>query len=101
MLHPDSRAKAHHILLNCADEAQALIPQIVDFESFCQHAQQHSQCPSAKIGGDLGLTKPGVIVKPLEEAIFSVPLETVCGPFVTVHGFHLLWVKKRHLVNES
>lgn len=101
MLHPDARAKAHHILLSDEQTAIALKAKIDCFDEFCELAKQHSLCPSAKIGGDLGLTKPGVIVPELESAIFSEPLETTTGPFKTVHGYHLLWIKKRYLPNES
>lgn len=98
MLHPDSRAKAHHILLASEADCLALLSEINSLEDFQQMAKTHSICPSAKIGGDLGLTKPGVVVTELEQAIFSGPLETLIGPIKTVHGYHLLWIKKRHLI---
>lgn len=96
MLIPElARAKAHHILVKTEAEALALREHIQDLASFEQTAKTYSLCPSAKIGGDLGLTKPGVIVAPLEQAIFSVPLHALSGPIQTCHGYHLLWVKKR------
>lgn len=98
MLVPEqARAKAHHILVKTEAEALALREHIHDLASFEQTAKTYSQCPSAKIGGDLGLTKPGVVVAPLEQAIFTLPLETLSEPIETCHGYHLLWVKKRHL----
>ena len=74
------------------------MPDIHDLASFQTQARLHSTCPSAKIGGDLGLTKPGVVVTELEQAIFNEPLETLIGPIKTVHGHHLLWIKKRQQV---
>ena len=45
--------------------------------------------------GNIGLVKPEVIVTEMAEAIFSdAPLETVIGPIKTVHGYHLIWIKK-------
>ena len=99
MLHPDSRAKAHHILLASEAECLALMPKINLLKDFQSMAKTHSICPSAKIGGDLGLTKPGVVVTELEQAIFEGPLDTLVGPIKTVHGYHLLWIKKRNLIN--
>ena len=99
MLHPDSRAKSHHILLASEAEGLALMPEIINLEDFQRIAKSHSTCPSAKIGGDLGLTKPGVVVSELEQAIFNEPLDTLIGPIKTVHGYHLLWIKKRHLIS--
>lgn len=101
MLHPDSRAKAHHILLASEAKCLALTAEINCLEDFQQMAKIHSTCPSAKIGGDLGLTKPGVVVTELEQAIFNEPLERLIGPLKTVHGFHLLWIKKRHLIDSE
>ncbi|WP_038150426.1 peptidylprolyl isomerase [Thiomicrorhabdus chilensis] len=101
MLHPDSRAKAHHILLENQQACLDLKPLIHNLEDFMALAKQHSLCPSAKIGGDLGLTKPGVIVSELEKAIFEAPMESVVGPIKSVHGYHLLWIKKRHFGDSS
>lgn len=101
MLHPDSRAKAHHILLENQQACLDLKPLIHNLEDFMALAKQHSLCPSAKIGGDLGLTKPGVIVSELEKAIFEAPMESVVGPIKSVHGYHLLWIKKRHFADSS
>lgn len=97
MQHPDSRAKAHHILLETEEACLALKDQINNFDDFCEQAKQQSICPSAKISGDLGLSKPDVMVSEMEEAIFNEPLETVIGPVKTVHGYHLVWIKKRHI----
>ncbi len=99
MLHPDSRAKAHHILLASEAECLALLSEIHSLEDFQQMAKTYSICPSAKIGGDLGLTKPGVVVTELEQAIFNEPLERLIGPIKTVHGYHLLWIKKRLIIS--
>lgn len=101
MVHPDSRAKAHHILLPTEALALALIPQISSLEDFENAAREHSICPSAKIGGSLGLTKPDVLVPILEEAIFNEPLDSLIGPIETPHGHHLLWIKKRHIAEDS
>ncbi len=96
-IHPDSRAKAHHILTETEQECFKLIPQIHSLEDFEKLASQHSICFTHKIQGQLGLTKPGVLVTEIEQAIFNGPMDEVIGPIKTVHGYHLLWVKKRHL----
>jgi len=99
MIHPDSRAKAHHILLDSEQACLELIPQIESLETFSALAKTHSKCPSAKIGGDIGLVKPEVIVIEMAEAIFSdAPLNRVIGPIKTVHGYHLIWITKRQIV---
>lgn len=100
MIHPDSRAKAHHILLETEQACLDLMPQIQTLEEFEALAKTHSTCPSAKIGGDIGLIKPEVIVYELAEQIFSEhPLHTLLGPFKTVHGYHLVWIKRRQVLD--
>lgn len=99
MIHPDSRAKAHHILVADEAECSALKSQINTLEDLIKLAKTHSLCPSAKIGGDIGLVKPEVIVSEMAEAIFNEPINTLLGPIKTVHGYHLTWVTKRHLVD--
>lgn len=102
MIHPDSRAKAHHILLDSEQACLELISQIDSLETFTELAKEYSQSPSAKIGGDIGLVKPKVIVIEMAEAIFSdAPLNTVLGPIKTVHGYHLVWIKKRQLADKN
>lgn len=102
MIHPDSRAKAHHILLETEQACLDLMPQIQTLEAFESLAKAHSICPSAKIGGDIGLVKPDVIVYQLAEQIFSEsPLHTLLGPFKTVHGYHLIWIKRRQLLDPN
>jgi len=102
MIHPDSRAKAHHILLDSEQTCLELISQIDSLETFSELAKEYSQCPSAKIGGDIGLVKPEVIVIEMAEAIFGdAPLNTVLGPIKTVHGYHLVWIKKRQLADKT
>ena len=100
MTHPDSRAKAHHILLDTEQACLELIPQIENLETFSALAKAHSKCPSAKIGGDIGLVKPEIIVTEMAEVIFSnASLNCVIGPIKTVHGYHLVWITKRQLVD--
>lgn len=101
MIHPDSRAKAHHILVDNKAECLALKAQIHSLEDLIELAKTHSICPSAKIGGDLGLVKPEVIVAEMAEAIFNKPINTLLGPIKTVHGYHLTWVTKRQLADKD
>jgi len=101
MIHPDSRAKAHHILVDNEEQCLSLKTQIDCLEDLIELAKTHSICPSAKIGGDIGLVKPEIIATEMAEAIFNEPINTLLGPIKTVHGYHLTWVTKRHLANKD
>ncbi len=97
-----ARVRACHILVKATPETreQALerIKQLqaeVTPDNFAAMAQQHSQCPSASSGGDLGFFFHGDMVKPFADAAFSqqpgIVGEAVESPF----GFHLIKVLER------
>ena len=70
-----AKASARHILVATETECDALKTQIDGGSSFADLAQQHSQCPSGKSGGDLGEFGPGMMVKEFDEVVFSAPVD--------------------------
>lgn len=90
-----TKVKAHHILVATQKECLALKDQIHSFENFEAMAKEHSLCPSAKIGGDLGIFGKGVMVPEFDEVVFSAPLNEVQEPIKTQFGYHLIWVTAR------
>jgi peptidyl-prolyl cis-trans isomerase C len=89
------RAAARHILV--ADEATCsqLKKDIEGGADFAVVAREHSECPSARRGGDLGEFGPGEMVREFDTVVFSAPLNTVQGPVKTQFGFHLIEVTRR------
>ncbi|WP_024850907.1 peptidylprolyl isomerase [Hydrogenovibrio kuenenii] len=90
-----TKAKARHILVATQEECLALKEQIHSFGDFEALAKEHSQCPSSKIGGDLGIFGKGVMVSEFDEVVFSAPLNEAQGPVKTQFGYHLIWVTAR------
>ncbi len=95
--------KASHILFAVNDSAsdadkqakQALaestLKQIEDGKSFEVLAQLYSDDPGSKEnGGDLGVIAPGQMVKPFEDALFSMPEGEVRGPIKSKFGYHII-----------
>jgi peptidyl-prolyl cis-trans isomerase C len=84
--------KAKHILVK--DQAQAIqIKQVIDNGgNFGFYARNYSMCPSGQNGGDLGYFKRGQMVKPFEDAAFSLPVGKVSDPIKTDFGWHLIMV---------
>ena len=73
-------------------QIQAQLQQGGDFASL---AKQHSDCPSASKGGDLGSFGRGQMVGPFEEAAFGASPGEIVGPVETSFGVHLIEVLGR------
>lgn len=100
-----NRVRASHILLmykgsdrssndrskqDAAAEIRAIAQQIAGGKDFAELAKEHSDCPSASAGGDLGEFGRGSMVKPFEEAAFNMPVGQVSDVVETQFGYHLI-----------
>lgn len=100
---PEER-DASHILITVAkdapqakvEEARAKAEKIMaelkkSPGKFAELAKQYSQDPgSASNGGDLGFFKRGMMVKPFDDAVFSMKAGEVAGPIRSDFGFHII-----------
>ena len=96
--------KASHILINAAakasdaekkaarEKAEAIYAAVKkNPKSFADEAKKSSQDPgSAQQGGDLGFFSRGMMVKPFEEAAFSMKKGEIVGPIQSDFGFHII-----------
>jgi len=91
-----SEIRASHILVESKDEAVDLLNKIkdgsVDFETA---AAQKSLCPSGSVGGDLGFFGKGMMVKPFEDAAFSLEIGELSEPVQTQFGWHIIKVTEK------
>lgn len=85
-----STVRASHILVDSEKQAQDLKAKIDAGEKFEDLARKHSSCPSGRDGGDLGTFGRGMMVKPFEEACFSMQVGQVSAPVQTQFGYHLI-----------
>ena len=82
---------ASHILVHTEDEAKQLLEEIKSGKvAFEDAAAMHSLCPSGARGGDLGFFTKGQMVKPFEDAAFSMEKGEVSNPIQTQFGWHLI-----------
>ena len=73
-------------------KAEEILKQLRAGANFGKLAEQYSDDPgSAKNGGDLGWVERGAMVKPFEDALFSIPkVGDVVGPIRTRYGYHII-----------
>jgi len=93
--HDFTVVKASHILVDSEQDARDIKTMIDNGDDFAVLARKYSSCPSKAVGGDLGYFKRGQMVKPFEEAAFSLPVGVVSNPVKTQFGWHLIKVTDR------
>ena len=86
------KVRASHILVDTLEEAQNLKAEIANGADFGDLAAQYSKCPSGANGGDLRYFGKGMMVKPFEDAAFSLAKGEVSEPVQTQFGWHLIYV---------
>ncbi len=94
----------HILLLNDPKRSTAeAVAQLAEFKrriqsgtaDFAGLARDNSQDGSAKQGGDLGWSRPGLFVPEFEEAVNRLAPGEISDPVVTRFGVHLIQVKGR------
>jgi peptidyl-prolyl cis-trans isomerase C len=93
------RVRASHILLRISEggredtlERLRALKEKAAQEDFAHLAREHSQCPSAARGGDLGFFKHSEMVKSFADAAFSQPVGEIGEVVETQFGLHLIQV---------
>lgn len=84
------RVRVRHILVPEEEEAKDLLKKITAGEDFVKLAKEHSICPSAKNGGDLGYFSRGRMAPLFEEAAFKLKKGEVSDVVRTNFGFHII-----------
>jgi len=89
------KASARHILVATKESCEELKSQIEAGADFAKIAQEYSQCPSGKEGGNLGEFMPGQMVEEFDKVVFSAEVGKVHGPIKTDFGYHLIEITNR------
>ncbi len=99
------QSHARHILLRTnarQSEAQA-VQRLAEYKrrvesgqtDFAQLAREFSEDASAKSGGDLGWTNPGVFVPEFEDAMNGLSPGQIADPLISRFGVHLIQLLER------
>lgn len=98
----EEKRRARHILFkadnNSAEDVHAAqlkkAQEILDIarqgNDFSELAKQYSEGPSKDQGGDLGLFSRGQMVKPFEDAAFSLEVGGISEVVKTTFGYHII-----------
>ena len=86
------KVQARHILVGGKELAEEIKNKIDGGEEFSKLAEEFSECPSKKRGGDLGWFGKGAMVRPFEVAAFSADEGEIVGPIKTEFGYHIIYV---------
>jgi peptidyl-prolyl cis-trans isomerase SurA len=100
-----TQSHARHILLRIGAELSetAAAARLADYRrrilagqaDFAQLAREHSQDASAKQGGDLGWSNPGMFVPEFEETMNALKPGEISQPLVSRFGVHLIELIER------
>ncbi len=87
-----SQVHGYHILVKTEQEAKQILEELKKGANFERLAQLRSLCPSGKRGGDLGFFGRGQMVRPFEQAAFSLKKGEISQPVKTEFGWHTIKV---------
>ena len=88
------RIKAKHIITKTNKEAEKALQEVNKGKEFSTVAEQVNIDSSQSTGGDLGWVVKGIMVKPFEDALFSLEESQVSGIVKTSFGFHIIKAEK-------
>lgn len=96
------QVKARHILVKSEDDAKAIIKELKPLKAdelknkFIELAKSKSTGPSGKSGGDLGYFGPKAMVKPFDDAVFSMKIGEITPiPVKTQFGYHIIYLEDK------
>lgn len=105
--HPDefrqgSQVRARHILVADRREAEKLRAHLQDGKAdFAALAREHSTCPSAERGGDLGFFSRDRMDKPFTDVAFALKPGELSNVVETRFGFHLIRVEETRAARQQ
>lgn len=75
-------------------KAEEILELARNGNDFSKLASEYSEGPSKTNGGDLGQTTRGQMVKPFEDAVFSMKAGEISDVVKTKYGFHIIKLEK-------
>lgn len=76
-------------------KAEEILKLAKSGKDFAKLAEEFSEDPYAKSGGDMGWAHKGSIFEEIEEAVETVKVGGMVGPVMTIHGYHVVKIEDR------
>ena len=89
------QVRAAQIVVRSAEDARRILAKVREGMSFDEAARRWSLSPDAKVGGDLGFFKRGVMPPVFDQACFALQKGQVSDVVASEFGFHLFKVLDR------
>lgn len=83
------QVRAAQIVVKTPEEARRIAAKVRDGMTFEEAARRWSLTPDAKLGGDLGFFKKGVMPPAFDQACFALGVRQVSDVVASDYGFHL------------
>ena len=77
-------------LKKAKEDTERLKKEIDNGADFAKLAEENSDCPSAKSGGELGVIARGQMVDEFEETAFNTEVNGISEPVKTKFGYHII-----------
>ncbi len=77
-------------------EITDIMNKVISGKDFSKLAQEFSDCSSSKVGGDLGFFGKGQMVKPFEDAAFSLRPGEISEIVETQFGYHIIKMEEKN-----
>jgi peptidyl-prolyl cis-trans isomerase C len=91
---PEEEVHARHILVETEAEAKEVAERLKKGEDFAALAKEKSKDTNAE-GGDLGFFTRGQMLKPFEDAAFTLDVGKISDPVQTQFGWHIIKVEEK------
>ncbi len=92
------QVRVRHILLATRETAEEVRARLEAGEDFAELAREYStDATSAQQGGDLGWWPRGLLIRPFDEAIWSLKVGEISEPVETRFGYHIIQVLDREV----
>jgi len=84
-------------LKKAKEDTERLKKELDNGADFAKLAEENSDCPSAKSGGELGVIARGQMVEEFEKTAFNTEVNSISEPIKTKFGYHIIKITDKQV----